>query len=90
MANTLKHLELRRKTHSGIVPHLGRPAYSIDGRRLKSLQFSAEGMVIEPDSPEAVEVSYPILNPADQVVGDAIALLGTAPSYWEQELAALR
>jgi hypothetical protein len=90
VANTLKHLELRRKPRSGIIPHLGRPTYSIDGFRLKSLEFSAEGVVIEPESPDAVEVSYPILDPADQVVGDAIVLLGAALSYWEQELATLR
>jgi len=90
VANALKHLELRRKTHSGIVPHLARPAYSIDGRNLKSVQFSVGEVAIEPDSSEAVEISYPILDQAGNVVGDAIVLLGAALSYWEQELAALR
>jgi len=90
VANTLKHFELHRKTRSGIVPHLGRPTYSIDGLRLKSLEFSAGGVVIEPDSSEAVEITYPIRDSAGKVVGDAIVLLGATLSYWEQELAALR
>jgi hypothetical protein len=90
VANALKHLELRRRTHSGFVPHLGRPKYSMDLRSLKSLQFSVGEVAIEPKSSEDVGISYPILDPDDNVVGDAIVLLSATLSYWEQELAALR
>ena len=90
VANRLKHSELHRRRRSGTVPQLGRPGYSIDGRWLKSLEVSAAGVVIEPVSPAAVELSFPIIDPTGRVLGDAVVMLSAALSYWERELAALR
>jgi hypothetical protein len=76
---------------SGVVPHLGRPGYKIEGaRNLKSLEFSAAGVVIEPARAEDMQIDFPVLDPADRVIADAIVLLGSCLTYWEQELAALR
>jgi len=90
VANRLKHSKLRRRGRSKLNPQLGRPEYSIDSRRIKSLEFSAEGVVIEPDAPAAVDLSYPVLDQSGRLVADAIVLLDAVLGYWEQELAALQ
>jgi hypothetical protein len=92
VTNHLKHLKLRKKMiRSGAVPHLGRPGYKIEGvHNLKSLEFSAAGVVIEPARAEDVQIDFPVLDPANHVIADAIVLLGSCLTYWEQELAALR
>jgi hypothetical protein len=90
VANRLKHSESGRRSRSNAARQLGRPVYSIDSRKIKSLEISAEGVVIEPATPEAVEISYPILGQAGGPAADAIVLLDAALAYWEQELAALQ
>lgn len=90
VANKLKHAELDRRRRSPYQPRLGKPEYSSDRGGLKSLTYSAEGITVEPTSPEAIELSYPIIDDVSgRVVGDAVVILNAAITYWEKALAEL-
>ncbi len=88
VANRLKHGTLTR-SRSGHFPRLAPLQYSIPGGALKSLVFSSEGVTIEPADPQAVELSFSVLDRSGQVVGDAIVLLESAITELEGVLPAI-
>lgn len=88
VANRLKHSR-PRGSRSGSFPRLDRPSYSLKHAALKSLTFSAAGVTVEPTDPGAVTVSYPVLDESGRIVADAVVLLNSAISYWENALTAL-
>jgi len=89
VGNRMKHPDLRN-SRSGLFPKLGQPSYVIRQAALQSLSFSAEGVVLTPSDPTGVDLSYPVLDQSNNIVGEATVLLGAAMGYWETVLSQLK
>jgi hypothetical protein len=89
VANRLKHASLERRSRSGCSPRLGRPEFKGHQSGVRSIEVSAAGVTIEPTSPDAVELRYPVVDASGSLVADATVLLTSAIAYWEKALAEL-
>jgi hypothetical protein len=88
IANRLKHSNPQR-SRSGCWPRLERPEFRGHQSGVRSIEISTTGVAIEPTSPDAVELFYPVVDESGRLVADATVLLASAISYWEKALAEL-
>jgi hypothetical protein len=86
VATKLKHGEVTRNPRTPYDPTLGTPAFRIRQHGIREIVATTEGLTIKPTDSTAVEVTYPLLDSAGNVVGDAIVLLQAAIGYWEKAL----
>jgi hypothetical protein len=86
VANWLKHSSLQRRSRSGCSPRLDNPEFKGHQSGVKSIEFSTAGVTIEPTSPDAVELCYPVVDASGRLVADTMVLLTSAIAYWEKAL----
>ena len=83
LANGEKHGGLDRTPRSGKKPKLGRLKYQIPQAAIGQLSFGAFDVKIDVNNAHLVILEMPILDEADNLIGDAFEYLEKCINAWE-------